>query len=189
MKISAIGPGTSTSDIPKLLKAALDLPMDVLDGYKGGAGARIAVESGEVDGYCGSWQTVETVWRGAYESGKIRAVLQASLESHPKYKQVPLAINYAKTDIARQLITVADSAHGAQFPYTVPPGMARDRLELLQKAFVDTMKDHELLAEAKKSKLEIEVIDGPTIAKKLGKLYELEPEVVAKLKEILLPKK
>jgi tripartite-type tricarboxylate transporter receptor subunit TctC len=189
MKISAIGPGTSTSDIPKLLKAALNLPMDVLDGYKGGAGARLAVESGEVDGYCGSWQTVETVWRSAYESGKIRAVLQASLESHPKYKQVPLAMDYAKSDLARQLITVADSAHGAQFPYTVPPGMATDRLELLQKAFVDTLNDPELLAEATKSKLEIEVIDGPTIAKKLAQLYDIKPEVVAKLKEILLPKK
>ena len=189
MKISAIGPGTSTSDIPKLLKAALNLPMDVLDGYKGGAGARLAVESGEVDGYCGSWQTVETVWRGAYESGKIRAVLQVSLESHPKYKRVPLAVGYVKTDFARQLVTVADSAHGAQFPYTVPPGMAKDRLELLQKAFVATLKDPELLAEAKKSKLDVEVIDGPTIAKKLGQLYDIRPETVAKLREILLPKK
>jgi len=106
------------------LKAALNLPLDVLDGYKGGADARMAVESGEVDGYCGSWQTVETVWRGAYESGKIHAVLQASLESYPKYKNVPLAINYVKTDLARQLVTVADSAHGAQFPYTVPPGLS-----------------------------------------------------------------
>jgi tripartite-type tricarboxylate transporter receptor subunit TctC len=189
MKVSAIGPGTSTSDIPKLLKVALNLPMNVLDGYKGGAGARLAVESGEVDGYCGSWQTVETVWRSAYQSGKIRAVLQATLESHPKYKHVPLAVNYAKTDIARQLVTVADSAHGAQFPYTVPPGMGKGRLELLQKAFVDTMNDAEFLAEAKKSKLDIEAIDGPTIAKKLGGLYDLQPEIVGKLKEVLLPKK
>ena len=189
MKISSIGPGTSTSDIPKLLKAALNLPLDVLDGYKGGADARLAVESGEVDGYCGSWQTVETVWRSAYESGKIRAVLQASLEPYSKYKDVPLAISFAKNDLARQLVTVADSAHGAQFPYTVPPGLPKDRLELLQKAFVDTLKDPELLAEAKKSKLDIEVIDGPTIAKKLGQLYELQPAVIAKLKEVLLPKK
>ena len=189
MKISSIGPGTSTSDIPKLLKAALNLPLEVLDGYKGGADARLAVESGEVDGYCGSWQTVETVWRSAYESGKIHAVLQASLEPYGKYKDVPLAISYAKTDLARQLVTVADSAHGAQFPYTVPPGMAKERLELLQKAFVDTLKDPELLAEAKKSKLDIEVIDGPSIAKKLGLLYELQPAVIAKLKEVLLPKK
>jgi tripartite-type tricarboxylate transporter receptor subunit TctC len=188
-KISSIGPGTSTSDIPKLLKAALNLPLDVLDGYKGGADARLAVESGEVDGYCGSWQTVETVWRSAYESGKIHAVLQASLESHPKYKQVPVAINYAKTDLAKQLVAVADSAHGAQFPYTVPPGLPKDRLELLQKAFVNTLKDPEFLAEANKSKLDIEVIDGPTITKKFGALFELQPATVAKLKEVLLPKK
>jgi tripartite-type tricarboxylate transporter receptor subunit TctC len=189
MKISSIGPGTSTSDIPKLLKVALNLPLEVLDGYKGGADARMAVESAEVDGYCGSWQTVETVWRSAYESGKIRAILQASLEPYSKYKEVPLAISYAKTDLARQLITVADSAHGAQFPYTVPPGVPKDRLEILQKGFVSTLKDPELLAEANKSKLDIEVIDGPTIAKKLGLLYELQPAVIAKLKEVLLPKK
>src|ERR687898_3614119 len=181
MKISSIGPGTSTSDIPRLLRAALNLPLDVLDGYKGGADARLAVESGEVDGYCGSWQTVETVWRSAYESGKIHAVLQASLQSHPRYKKVPLAIDYAKTDLAKQLITVADSAHGAQFPYTVPPGMTKDRLELLQKTFVDTLKDPEFLAEAKKSKLDIEVIDGPTIAKKFATLFEIMPDPVAKL--------
>src|SRR5918993_2608460 len=189
MKISSIGPGTSTSDIPRLLRAALNLPLDVLEGYKGGADARLAVESGEVDGYCGSWQTVETVWRSVYESGKIRAVLQASLQPYSKFKDVPLAINYAKTDLARQLATVADSAHGAQFPYTVPPGMAKDRLELFQKTFVDTLKDPEFLAEANKSKLDIEVIDGPTIAKKFGTLFELKPDTVTKLKEVLLPKK
>lgn len=67
--------------------------------------------------------------------------------------------------------------------------MGKDRLELLQKAFVDTLKDAEFLAEAKKAKLDIEVINGPMIAKKLGSLYELQPPVVAKLKEVLLPKK
>ena len=102
---------------------------------------------------------------------------------------MPLAISYAKTDLARQLVTVADSAHGAQFPYTVPPGLPKERLELLQRAFVSTLKDPELLAEASKSKLDVEVIDGPTIVKKLGQLYELQPDVIAKLKEVLLPKK
>lgn len=189
MKISAIGPGTSTSDIPKLLKVALNLPMDVLDGYRGGAGARLAVESGEVDGYCGSWQTVETVWQRPYKEGKIRAVLQAGLESHPKYKQVPLAKDFAKGDLAQQLVNVADSAHGAQFPFTVPPNMPKARLELMQKAFVATIKDPEFVAEANKAKLDIEVINGPTIAKKLGGLYDLKPDIIAKLKEILLPKK
>lgn len=189
MKISAIGPGTSTSDIPKLLKAALNLPMDVIDGYKGGADARLAVESGEVDGYCGSWGTVETVWRAAFEAKKVHPVLQASLQSHPKYKQYPLAISYAKTEEARELLTVADNAHIAQFPFTVPPGMAKERLDMLQQAFVKTLKDRDLIAEAAKSQLDIDPVDGPTVTKTLTSLYNLKPATVARLKDILLAKK
>jgi tripartite-type tricarboxylate transporter receptor subunit TctC len=189
LKISSIGPGTSTSDVPKLLQAALGLPMQVVEGYKGGADARVAVEAGEVDGYCGSWQTVKTVWRGAFESGKIRPVLLATLKPHPDLKDVPLAIKYAKTDEARLMLRVADSAHGAQFPYSVPPGVEKERLAILQKAFVDALKDPALLAEAKKSDLDIDAIDGPTTAKTFAGLYEIDAATAAKLKAILVPKK
>jgi len=188
-KISTIGPGTSTSDIPKLLKAALNLPMDVIDGYKGGADARLAVESGEVDGYCGSWGTVETVWRGAYDSKKIVPVLQATLKPNPKYKQIPVAMSLAKTEEARELLKIADDVHGAQFPFSVPPGMAKERLELLQRAFMKTLKDPDLIAEAKRAQLDIGPVDGPTITKTLSGLYDLKPATVARLKDILLPKK
>jgi Tripartite tricarboxylate transporter family receptor len=188
-KISTIGPGTSTSDIPKLLKVALNLPMDVLDGYKGGADARLAVESGEVDGYCGSWGTVETVWRSAYESKKIIPVLQATLKPNPKYKQIPVAMSYAKTEESRELLKIADDVHGAQFPFSVPPGMAKDRLELLQRAFIKTFSDADLIAEAKKAQLDIGPVDGPAITKTLSGLYDLKPATVARLKDILLPKR
>jgi hypothetical protein len=100
-----------------------------------------------------------------------------------------LAINYAKTEEARELLTVADNVHSAQFPFTVPPGMAKDRLELLQRAFMRTFKDADLIAEAKRSQLDIDPVDGPTVAKNLGSLYDLKPATVARLKEILLPKK
>jgi tripartite-type tricarboxylate transporter receptor subunit TctC len=189
LKISSIGPGTSTSDVPKLLKEALGLPLQIVEGYKGGADARIAVESGEVDGYCGSWQTVKTVWRAAFESGRIRAVLLATLKPNPDLKEVPLAIKYAKTDQARLLLRIADSAHGAQFPYSVPPGLAKDRLQILQKAFLDALKDPELSAEAKKSDLDIDPIDGPTTAKTFSDLYEIDPAMAERLKAILVPKK
>jgi tripartite-type tricarboxylate transporter receptor subunit TctC len=189
MKISSIGPGTSTSDVPKLLKEALGFPLQIVEGYKGGADARIAVESGEVDGYCGSWQTVKTVWRAAFDSGKIRSVLLATLKPNPELKDVPLAIKYAKTDEARLLLRVADNAHVAQFPYSMPPGVPQDRLLALQKAFLDALKDPELLAEAKKSDLDIDAIDGPTTAKTFASLYEIDPATASKLKAILVPKK
>jgi hypothetical protein len=60
---------------------------------------------------------------------------------------------------------------------------------LLQRAFLQTFRDRDLLAEAKRSELDIDPVDGPTITKTLTGLYDLKPATVARLKEILLPKK
>ncbi|MBM4297209.1 MAG: hypothetical protein FJ143_05660 [Deltaproteobacteria bacterium] len=189
MKIASIGPGTSLSDVPKLLKAALNLSLEMVEGYKGGAEARIAVESGEVDGLCASWQATKVTWRSQMDAGKINVVLQATFKSHPDLKKVPLAINYAKTEEAKTLLRVADSVHVYQFPFSVAPGTPADRLQNLQQAFLKTFKDKELIAEADKSQLEVAPIDGPTTAKTFAGLYELSPALIAKLKDILIPKR
>jgi tripartite-type tricarboxylate transporter receptor subunit TctC len=189
VKISSIGPGTSLSDVPKLVKAALGLPLELVEGYKGGAEARLAVENGEVDGLCASWQATKVSWRSQMESGKIRVVLQATLKSHPDLRDVPLANNYAKTEEARTLLKVADNVHVYQFPYSVAPGTPKDRLQMLQQGFMKTLRDPELLAEAKKAQLEVDPIDGPATAKTFASLYELTPSLVGKLKEILIPKR
>ena len=189
LKIASIGPGTSLSDVPKLIKAALNLPLDMVEGYKGGAEARLAVESGEVDGLCASWQATKVTWRSQMESGKIAVVLQATLKSHPDLKKVPLAINYAKTEEAKTLLRVADNVHVYQFPYSVAPGTPADRLKVLQQAFVKTLRDPELAAEAKKADLEVAPIDGPTTTKTFASLYELNPSLIAKLTDILIPKR
>ncbi len=189
MKIASIGPGTSLSDVPKLLKAALNLPLDMVEGYKGGAEARLAVESGEVDGLCASWQATKVSWRGQMESGKIHVVLQATLKSHPDLKKVPLAISYAKSDEAKTLLRVADNVHVYQFPFSVAPATPPERLRTLQQAFMKTFRDRELVAEADKAQLEVAPIDGSTTAKTFASLYDLQPSLIAKLKDILIPKR
>jgi hypothetical protein len=63
------------------------------------------------------------------------------------------------------------------------------RLQTLQQAFVKTLRDRDLLAEAKKADLEVAPIDGPTTAKTFAGLYELSPALIAQLKEILIPKR
>jgi tripartite-type tricarboxylate transporter receptor subunit TctC len=188
VKIGAIAPGTSTSDVPKIARAAIKLPMQIVEGFKGGAGVRLAVESGEVDGYCGSWQSVKLAWSQALNAGKIHLVLQLTLKSHPEIRNIPIAINYAKNDEARRLLSII-SVYRNPYIYSVPPATPKDRLQILQKAFMDSIGSAELLSDAKKSNLEIEPIDGPTIAKTISGLYELDSPTIAKLKEILVVKK
>jgi len=60
---------------------------------------------------------------------------------------------------------------------------------MLQQAFVKTLRDPELLAEAKKADLEVAPIDGPTTAKTFAGLYDLNPALIGKLKDILIPKR
>jgi hypothetical protein len=71
----------------------------------------------------------------------------------------------------------------------VAPGTPPERLRLLQQAFVRTLRDQELTAEANKAQLEVAAIDGPTTAKTLGSLYDLNPALIAQLKDVLVPKR
>ncbi len=190
IKIGATGPGSTTDDPPKLLKVAIGLPIKMVEGYGGTARIRLAAEGGEIDGGCWAWQSIKPTWARGIESGNVKPILQITLKSHPELKHVPLAINYAKTADAKQLLEIGAGPYGKMArPYTLPPGTPKDRVQLLQKAFLATLRDPKLLAEAKRSKLEIAPIDGPTIAKLAADLYKLDPALLSRLKEILMKKK
>jgi hypothetical protein len=181
-----MGPGAGPSDTPRILNAAIWLPLKLIEGYGGGAAVRLALERGEIDGYCGSWQDVMRVWPDALRAGKFVVVIQASVEAHPDLKHVPLAINYAKSEEAKQLVNVNDTIHGFEFVYATSPGTPKERLQILRTAYMQTLRSPELAADAQKAGLEIDPVDGGTIAKKLDALYELPASTVAKLKEVLV---
>jgi tripartite-type tricarboxylate transporter receptor subunit TctC len=190
IKFGGTGPGATTVDGPKLLKAATALPIEVIEGYGGTAKIRLAAESGEIHGGCWPWQSVKATWRKGIDSGNVRVVLQLLFKSHPELKHIPLAVKYAKNAEARELLGVLNDVYGAAFqPYSIPPRTPKDRLRVLQKAFIDTMRDPELLAEAKKSKLEIDPTDGPTAAKLFARIYDMDPALLSRLKEIVVPGK
>lgn len=79
------------------------------------------------------------------ESGDVAIVLQMMSKPHPDLPKVPLAINFARADEARQLIQVGIyDINVITRPYVLPPGTPKDRVDVLRKAFADTMRDPEL---------------------------------------------
>src|SRR5690349_17419699 len=186
VKLGAIGPGTSGTDDTKLLAAATDFPLQLIEGYKGTADIRIAAETGEVDGTCAfGWQSAKVTWANALKAKQIHVVLQTMLESHPELKGVPLPIDYAKSDEGKKLLRIASELYGKQRLYSLPPQVPEPRVRTLQKAFMSALKDPQLVAEAEKAKLEIDPIDGPAVEKMVNGLYEIEPAVVSRVKQIL----
>jgi tripartite-type tricarboxylate transporter receptor subunit TctC len=186
VKLGSTGPGSNTDDYPRILKAALGVPIHLVTGFKGVADIRLAAEAGEVAGGCWGWETIKLMWLKAIESGDVVIVLQLLPKPHPDLPQVPLAIDFAKTDEARKLIQAGIyDAETYSRPFTLPPGTPKERVETLRNAFVATMKDPEFLAEAKKSKLDIEPVSGEELYRTIGRLFKLEPALVGSLKEIL----
>jgi hypothetical protein len=105
---------------------------------------------------------------------------------HPELPNVPLALSLAKTDEARLLLkTAVHDPNAITRPYSVTPGTPAERVQLLRKAFMDTMKDLEFLAEAKKAKLDINPITGDQLEKIVAGFFKLDPGILPKLKEIL----
>ncbi|MBI3001309.1 MAG: hypothetical protein HYY46_23090 [Deltaproteobacteria bacterium] len=190
VKIGGIAPGTANSDIPRILKAALNLPIQLVEGYKGTADIRLAADSGEVDGGCWAWESIKVTWRKGLESGNVKVILQALPKRHPELQDIPNAIDLAKTQEARQLIKVGlnDPAIIARL-YSLPPGTPKERVRTLREAFAATMKDPEFLFEAKKASLDLNPISGEEAESTVQGLFKLQPALLAKLRETLVPRK
>ena len=186
IKIGGIGTGSATDDIPKILAATIGLPLQVVAGYKGTSEVRLAFNSGEVQGICNAWESFKSTWRKELDAKEVALVLQAIPTRHRDVPNVPLAIDYAKTDEAKKMIrSVVHTIAPTVRPYVLPPGTPKDRVEILRRAFMSTMKDPEFLAEADKAKLDINPLDGATLETNVKEVFNLDPVLVPRLKEIL----
>jgi tripartite-type tricarboxylate transporter receptor subunit TctC len=186
VKFGGVATGSGTDDFPNLLKATVSLPIQMVSGYKGTADIRLAFNSGEIAGVSNSWESTKSTWKKELETGDFVPVLQVTNKPHPELPKLQLAVNLAKTDEAKKLIQTVARVHGPSVrPYVVPPGTPKDRVQILRKAFMDTMKDPEFLAEAKKATLDINPDDGAELAQNVKDIFKLDQSLIAKLKEIL----
>jgi tripartite-type tricarboxylate transporter receptor subunit TctC len=97
-----------------------------------------------------------------------------------------VAIELTKTDEARRLIQAG--IHGTAAitrPYALPPGTPKDRVQMLRRAFRETMNDKDFLAEAVKSKLDVDPVSGEEVEKIVAGLFKLDSVTIAKMSEIL----
>ena len=186
VKLGGVAPGDTTYNTAKILQAALNLPIQLVAGYKGTAEVRLAAEAGEVAGGCWQWESIKSIWRQGLDSGNVAIVLQVNAKPHPELAKVPNAIDHAVNENGRQLLRF-----GAHDPaavtrlYALAPGTPKDRVRMLRTAFVEVLQDSEFIADAKKSKLDTDPLTGEEVEKIIASLFKMEPGLVNQLKEIL----
>lgn len=179
--VGATGPGSRTLTHPKAFNELLGTRFKVVPGYPGGTEITLAMERGEVEGYCG-WTVGSIMSRAAnwLHDGTITLLAQFERE----LPGVPVARDLMPTETGRRVIDFLAADAVLAWPLVAPPGLPPERVQELRTGFLAAMKDPELKAEAEKLKLEVDPVPGTKMQEIVEQLYASPPDVVELVKKI-----
>jgi tripartite-type tricarboxylate transporter receptor subunit TctC len=184
--VGGTGQAADTDQFPRILNGVLGAKFKIVSGYPGGNDVTLAMERGEVKGRCGwSWSSVVATHKRWIDDKSITVLVQLSLNKHPDLPDVPLIMDFAKGEDQQQMFKLIFARQVMGRPYLAPPGVPADRADALRKAFMDTMRDPEFLAEAEKSQLEITPVAGPEVEKLVNDLYQTPKALADKAAEFI----
>jgi tripartite-type tricarboxylate transporter receptor subunit TctC len=186
LTVGSTGVGDDTYQFPTVMNAVLGTKFKIVTGYPGGNDISLALERGEVQGRCGwSWSSVAATRFDWVKTGKIDVLVQMSLSKHPDLPDVPLIMDFAKTDEQRQIFKLIFARQVMGRPFLAPPGVPADRMAALRQAFADTMKDKAFLDDTEKNKFEINPVSGERLEALVEEIYATPPEVTKKAAAII----
>jgi len=188
--VGGTGATADTDLFPRVMNGVLGTRFRLVSGYPGGNDITLAMERGEVDGRCGwSWSSVKTNHPQWVKDGTLRLLVQLALAKHADLPDVPLVMDLVKTEEQKALLRLVFARQVMGRPFLAPPGVPKERLALLRKAFLETMQDKAFLAEAQKLNLEITPVSGEKVQELVAEMYRTPPEILAKALEVYADKK
>jgi tripartite-type tricarboxylate transporter receptor subunit TctC len=183
-KLGVTGAGSTTVVYPNVLANVLGAKFNLVKGYAGSDEAMLAVERGEVDGHSTALEALKAAHPDWITDKKVNIVVQYSLQRHPELPDVPTALDLAKTDEQRQLLRVVMNASEVGKSVLSPPGQPPERVQALRRAFDDTMKDPEFVADVGKLRFDIIPLTGEDLGKLVAEVGAITPELLAKVKKV-----
>ena len=183
--VGATGPGSRTMTFPKALNDLVGTKFKIVAGYPGGNEITMALEKGEVGGYCG-WALGSLKQRAPqwYDEKKVRFLVQFASARDKDLQDVPLAVDLAKTPAHRDIMEFLTSDAVLAWTLLAPPGVPGERVALLRQAFEAMLRDPAVLAEAEREKLEIDPVPGTELQALVERLARTPPTTLEAIKQI-----
>lgn len=178
--------GAMSVDMAIIANAFMGTKFKIVTGYEGSAGARLAVEKGEVHGVFGSaWNSIRSDKPDWIRDRKIVVFSQFGQNKHKDLADVPLLLPEIKdaTDRAAVELYLARSETGK--PYFAPPGLPAERLATLQQAFDEMVKDPAFMADVEKARYELsEPLGGPEVDRFVKRMAATPKSTVNRLNQV-----
>jgi tripartite-type tricarboxylate transporter receptor subunit TctC len=187
------GTGTASTDyiLSKVLEETVGAKFNSVLGYAGGSEVDIAVEKGEV--VCRAQSTSAHFGREPFDTwhkkGFDRHLIQTSRKRDSRAADVPttheIFDQYKVPANSRRFAQVVLAAGDFGRPMMVTPGTPPERVKILRDAYLKTLNDADVLAEAKKGRMDIEPTSGEELESLVKEIFDSPPEVVERVKKML----
>lgn len=183
----ASGAGSISAQFPIAFNALLGTKFKVIAGYEGGAAMNLAMQRGETDvRSMDTWTGYKIAFPQELKDGRVIPLMQIGLQKEPDLPDVPLFHELVKDDPEKYAIALfLTTALAVNRPVAAPPGTPPERVEILRRAFDETMQDPAFLADAKLQGLDIDPTKGDEVQDIITKILTTPKDVVDKAQAIL----
>jgi hypothetical protein len=187
------GSGTTSSDyiVARILELTLGGKINSVSGYQGGSDADLAVEKGEI--VCRAHTLASHFGREPFNSWHKKGfdlhLLQSGRKRDARAPEAPtmyeILEEFKVPDTKRRVAQALLSGGEFGRPVLVTPGTPGERVKILRDSLRNVLKDPELLAEAKKSRMDVEYTSGEELEALLKEVLSQPPEVIEQARKIL----
>jgi tripartite-type tricarboxylate transporter receptor subunit TctC len=167
------------------LVRVLGVKLRIVSGYNGAQPINLAIERGEVDGRCGMSYSSLKRTTSFLKDDKVIILLQLAISKDPELPDVPLFTDLAPNEEDRQALELLLAPTAIARPFFLPPEVPKARADILRTAFVETMKDPEYLADAKREGISARGLSGAEMQSLVDRLYHMPPSVIARARALV----
>jgi tripartite-type tricarboxylate transporter receptor subunit TctC len=184
--IPGTGAGADSQIIPLAINNLAGTRFKIIPGYASTTRAALAMEQGEIEGIgYWSWSAIISGHPDWLRDKKLNIIFHTGAGDYAELPGVPKIRDRAKSDSDRKALDLLLAREVLGRPFVAPPDLPADRAKALKSAFIDTLKDADFLAEAKKGRVDIELVTGDEVEALLKEVFAYPKAVIAHTKDIL----
>ena len=170
-----------------LMNALIGTRFKPISGFDGG-NALLAIERGEVEGFCNQLASQRMTRPQWMKEGKLRPIVQISMTADPDYPDVPRAIDLIASAADRRVLEFYLLPWEINHPFMLPPGAPDEAVAAWRAAFDKAVKDPGYLADAAARSQKIDPHGGEDVTRLVDHLFATPRDIIERTNAATTPR-
>ena len=181
--IASTGPLSQAEITSQMMNGLAGTKFKIIPGYKGTTDAILALERGEVEAGIFPWTFMKLSHPDWLAQGKVNVVAPYTRSPIADLPNVPTIFELAQTADLRGVFNLFFGPDEIGQPLALPPHVPAERVNAIRRAFEETIKDPDYLADAEKQQLALTPASWQDLEKSVAEAFEATPDQIAVAKK------